>query len=137
MPLTHTTWTRKSPSFPEHAEYMEIIPEVRRIVCANVDVGDPVRYFPLAMYYVDVRDGLIRTQTRPDEPWKDNTYRMEGDLIIWNHDGEKEWPWKMISRDQLPLWFESFVEKAQARLNERTAAIRESKSKAQSEGGSA
>jgi hypothetical protein len=129
MPLTHTIWTRKSPTFPEHAEYMEILPHAGVIMCANVASVDPVRHYPMALYYVEVRDGLIRTRLSPDRPWKEDTYRIERDLIVWNHDGKKEWPWKMISQDQLPEWYAAFVEKAQARMNERAAAIRDSQSK--------
>lgn len=135
MPITHLTWARSSSAFPEHLEYMEVFPERGRIVIACVMNADPVRYAPMAMSYVDVREGLIRTQLRPDSPWKDDFYRIEGDSIFWNHDGQREWPWLAIPREQLPAWFDSFQEKAHSRMNERESAFRRSQSQAEEDGG--
>ena len=65
MRIPHTTWARKSPYFPEHFDHMEVLPEDGRIVSAIVVAGDPVRYGPEALSYIDVEDGLIRIQLRP------------------------------------------------------------------------
>jgi hypothetical protein len=134
MPITQLTWARNSPSLPEHLEYMEIFPDRGRIVIACAMGGDPVRFAPMYMSYVDVRDGVIRTQLRPDSPWKDNFYRIEGDLIYWNQDGQPECPWRAISREKLPTWFGSFQEKAHSRMNEREAAFRRSQSQTEQDG---
>jgi hypothetical protein len=115
---------------------MEIFPDRGRIVIACAMGGDPVRYAPMSMSYVDAREGVIRTQLRPDGPWKDNFYRIEGDLIFWNHDDQHEWPWQAISRAQLPAWFHSFQEKAQSRMNEREAAFLRSQTDQDGEGAS-
>ena len=114
---------------------MEIFPHVGRIVIACAIGGDPVRYAPMYMSFIDVRDGLIRTQLRPDGPWKDDFYRIEGDLIFWNQDGLGEGAWRAIPRDELPAWFDSFQQKAHSRMNEREAAFRQSQSQRQHDGG--
>jgi hypothetical protein len=113
---------------------MEIFPERGRIVIACMMSADPVRYAPMAMSYVDVREGLIRTQRRPDSLWTDDFYRIEGDSIFWNHDGGYAWPWQAISREQLPDWFDVFQAKVQASMDKRETAFRPSQSQAAQNG---
>jgi len=104
---------------------MEIFPGRGRIVIACMMNADPVRYAPMYMSFIDVRDGLIQTQLRPDGRWKDDFYRIEGDLIFWNQAGQGEGSWRSIPRDELPAWFDAFQEKAHSRMNERETAFRD------------
>jgi hypothetical protein len=92
MKLGHTCWTRRSPTYPDHSEYMEIIPDVGRIVCSAVICTDRIKNVPMAMAYSESVTGKIKTQLRPDCQWVDNTYRIEGNVAIWNHSGSRDWP---------------------------------------------
>jgi hypothetical protein len=135
MAFEHTCWIRESPNFPDHSEFMEILPEAGRIVCSTVLSIDPIRNAPIAMAYRECAPGQLETQFRPDSQWTDNTYRLEGDVAIWNHAGGKEWPWVAISCDQLPPWFLELRQKALKRMDERQA-IAEEKEETQQAGSS-
>lgn len=104
---------------------MEILPDVGRIVCSAVLSTEPMRNVPVAMAYRECEHGHVQTQLRPDSQWTDNTYRIEGDIAIWNHAGGKEWPWIAISCDRLPSWFSELQHKAQQRMDERQATAAE------------
>jgi hypothetical protein len=119
MLLTHTAWIRNSPSFPEHPEYMEVLSDVGRIVCAIAGQGNPVQYIPMTMTYVNVAEGLIRTRLLPNSNWKDDTYRVEGDLMFWNDNGDNESPWQVLPPDQLPSWFLTFRDRALSAMDRR------------------
>jgi hypothetical protein len=125
MHFKHTCWTRNSISFPDHSEFMEILPDVGRIVCSAVISIDPLRRVPIAMAYRECGAGQVKTQLRPDSQWTDNTCRLEGDVAIWNHAGGKEWPWIAIPCDQLPPWFLELRQKALKRMDERQAIAEE------------
>ena len=104
---------------------MEILPDVGRIVCTTVHCVDPIRIATIAMAYRECAAGHIETQLRPDCDWVDNTYKVEGNVIVWNHAGGKEWPWMAIPCDQLPSWFSDMQKKAQKRMDERLAVASE------------
>jgi len=98
---------------------MEILPDVGRIVCSAVIDVEPVRNVPMAMVYQESGPGQIKTQLRPDSQWIDNTYRIDGDVAIWNHSGSKDWPWVSLHCDDLPSWFAELKRKALVRMDER------------------
>ena len=119
MEFGHTCWTRRSPNYPDHSEYMEILPDVGRIVFSAVIGTDPIRNVPIAMAYRESGPGKIKTQLRPDCQWIDNTYQIDGNVVIWNHSGSKDWPWILIPCDQLPSWFSELKRRALIRMDER------------------
>ena len=98
---------------------MEILPDVGRIVCSAVISIDPLWNVPMAMAYRESGPGKINTQLRPDYEWIDNTYRIDGDMAIWNHSGSKDWPWFAVPCDQFPSWFAELKQKALIRMDER------------------
>lgn len=118
MAFGHTSWTRKSPTFPDQSEFMEILPDVGRIVCSAVIDTDPIRNVPIAMKYRESGPGIIKTQLRPDSQWEDHTYRIEGDLAIWSHSVSKDETWISIRCDELPSWFTEMKRRALIRMDE-------------------
>ena len=100
---------------------MEIFPDCGRIVSACVVRDDPVRYAPVAVMYEEMGPGRVRTWLKSDSGSSECTFRMEAQTIYWTWDG-KEWPWELISGDELPEWFRTFETKARQRLDEREAA---------------
>lgn len=126
MPLSHSFWRRTSPSFPSVSEYMEIFPDCARIVSACVLQDDPVRYAPMAVTYEELEPGRVRTRLKSDSDWSECTFRMGEGVIYWMWGGE-EWPWELISYEELPEWFRAFEAKARQRMDERDAAAAERK----------
>ena len=98
---------------------MEILPDVGRIVCSALIAIDPIRNVPIAMAYRESGPGKIETQLRPDCQWEDNSYRIEGDVAIWNHSGSEDWPWIAIPCEQLPSWFPDMKRRSLIRMDER------------------
>ena len=120
VPLDHRYWIRDSVLFPGHAEYMEIMPEKGMILCPALVHIDPPKYLPLAMSYVDAGEGHVRTRLRPDEPWREHRYRIEGDVILWDHqEGIREWPWNRMAEEEWPEWYPEFRDNAVTRFEEK------------------
>jgi hypothetical protein len=119
MPLTHTCWTRESPTFPGRSDYMEILPGVRRMIAAAVIEVDPVQYGRVAVFYRDVQEGVVQMRDSSRAEWKEHSYRLEGSLIVWDHGMGWVHPWRLIPSIELPPWFPSFQANAQAWLDGR------------------
>ena len=105
---------------------MKIFPDVSRIVSAAAIQEDPIRYAPIAVDYEELGAGSIRTRLRPDSNWQNTTVRLQDKTIYWTHVG-KEWPWELISEDDLPDWFSAFEAKAQSRMDERATQAKTKK----------
>jgi len=134
MQLTHTGWTRRCPEFPKYAEYIEILPEVGRIICAHVagctpglstsplryvEEGSPIEYFAMPLSYVEVEDGLIRTQIYPWNKGTDHRYLIKENVLYW--DDKMDAPWESLSADQFPSWYQAFKEQTQAWMDKKMA----------------
>lgn len=112
--------TRRSPAFPEHSEYIEVLPGELRIVCSAVVSVEPLRHAPIVMAYADVGPGHITIRLRPADPPRDYHYRIGDDDVLWfGNDPGAERPWTLIAREELPGWFHAFREKARERMDER------------------
>ncbi len=138
MKLGHTSWTRTSPTYPDHSEFMEILPDVGRIICSTVICFDTIKNWPMAMAYLECGPGHIKTQLKPGDDWVDHKYRFEDDVMIWNHAGGADWPWISIPCDELPSWFAELKRKALIRMDEReqlAALKRDTQQDAPSNGG--
>ncbi|MEK7953805.1 hypothetical protein [Luteolibacter soli] len=100
---------------------MEIFPECGRIVDVAPAQPDPLRYAPIVHAYEEMEPGRVRIRLSSDSEWREFTYRMEGEIIYWTWGG-KEWPWELISDDEVPRWFRGLEAKARQRMDEREAA---------------
>jgi hypothetical protein len=115
---THSYWQRVSPDHPVVPEYMEVLPDLGRMVSAAVIQDDPIRYLPIAVDYEVFGSGSIKTRLSPDSSWHHTTIRIEENTFYWTHAG-REWPWEQITKDELPEWFPDFSTKALRRMEER------------------
>lgn len=112
MALKREYLLRNSPRFPDKEEYMEIVPEVGRILASAVVPELKSGIAAIALEYRDKSEGEVLIRYRPNHDWNTHKYTYHGDFMMWTYGDNDAQTWKIIRAQDMPHWWEEFKERA-------------------------
>ena len=98
-PTLSGLWTRESPGYPPHPDYMWVDPERGRIVSFVAYAKTKLVHLQIRNWFAETPAGRARVSLKPDQDWTEHGFRFEGNRLIWTV-LDKEQPWIHLPRDQ-------------------------------------
>ncbi len=119
MALKREYLLRRSPRFPDKEEYMEIVPEVGRILASAVVPEFKSGIAPIALEYIDTCEGEVLMRLRPNNGWNSHKYIYRENSMIWTSSEVAAQSWWIIRAQDMQEWWEDFKERAWEQMDLR------------------
>jgi hypothetical protein len=110
-------WTYPSTECPGQYDFMFIDESRGRIVNFVVMKAEPFRQLPMRLWYRPTSPTSIVVRLRPEEPWREHVFDLNGDTLSWTVGGTVQ-PWGRVPQEAHPDWLEAKLAEAYSKMDE-------------------